>query len=58
MGEHIRDLHEYGKYLRRGAADALRCWDVNVGGITPMYKIATLAEVFNMNCEIVSWGNP
>jgi len=58
MGEHMQNLRGYTEYIRRHAADSLRCWDVNVGGITPMLEIANLAEAFGMKCEIVSWGNP
>lgn len=57
MGEFVKDPQGYTEYIRRGAADALRCWDINVGGISSMMKIAHLAELFGMKCEIVSWGN-
>jgi L-alanine-DL-glutamate epimerase-like enolase superfamily enzyme len=57
MGELLSNLWDYGEYIVRGATDALRCIDVRVGGITPMLKIAHLAEVFGMTCELDSWGS-
>ena len=57
-GEDIRDLYGYAELIVRRAADSLRCVDVNVGGITAMLKVAHLAEIFGMNCELHSWGHP
>lgn len=57
-GEDIHDLYGYAELIARGAADSLRCVDVNVGGITAMLKVAHLAEIFGMNCELHSWGHP
>lgn len=57
-GEDIHDLYGYAELITRGAADSLRCVDVNVGGITSMLKVAHLAEIFGMNCELHSWGHP
>jgi L-alanine-DL-glutamate epimerase-like enolase superfamily enzyme len=57
-GENIHDLYGYAELVLRGAADGFRCVDVNVGGITGMLKVAHLAEVFGMSCELHSWGHP
>jgi len=57
-GENVHDLYSYAELIQRGAADGLRCVDVNVGGITGMLKVAHLAEIFGMKCELHSWGHP
>jgi L-alanine-DL-glutamate epimerase-like enolase superfamily enzyme len=58
VGEHVQGLGGYTEYIRQHAADAIRCQDVNLGGITPMLKVCHLAEAFGMKCEPHSWGNP
>lgn len=57
-GENVHDIYSYAEIIRRNAADGLRCLDVNVGGITGMLKVAHLAELFGMKCELHSWGHP
>jgi len=50
-------MYSYTEWIRQQATDMLR-GDVAVkGGITPMVKIAHLAEAFRMQCEIHHGGN-
>jgi L-alanine-DL-glutamate epimerase-like enolase superfamily enzyme len=57
MGErNINGIHGYTELLRRRATDALRGLERLVGGITPMMKIAHLAECFSMKFEPHSMG--
>ncbi len=55
-GEFLQSLYQYSEYIRRGATDAVRCSMENVGGVTPLMKVAHLAEAFGLNCEPHSWG--
>jgi len=57
-GETIYNFYSYADLILRRAVDGLKCIDVNIGGITPMLKIAHLAEAFGMKCEPHSWGHP
>jgi L-alanine-DL-glutamate epimerase-like enolase superfamily enzyme len=50
-------LYGIPQYLTERATDILRGDAVLKGGITPLVKIAHLAEAFNMKCEIHSAAN-
>jgi L-alanine-DL-glutamate epimerase-like enolase superfamily enzyme len=56
-GELIRNYQGYTELIRRQAADALRAAEFWVGGLTPMLKLAHLADCFGMKFEPHSWGN-
>lgn len=56
-GEFITSLYGYTEYIRQHATDALRCLVENLGGITPVMKVAHLAEAYGMKCEPHSWGH-
>ena len=45
------------QWILQGATDMLRGDVAVVGGITPLMKIANLADAFRMNCEIHHGGN-
>ncbi len=47
----------YTEWIRQQATDMLRGDVALKGGITPMLKIAHLAEAFRMKCEIHHGGN-
>jgi len=51
-------LYTRAQYLSRGAVDMVRSDSCYNGGITPLKKIASLAEAFNINCEIHCCPNP
>jgi L-alanine-DL-glutamate epimerase-like enolase superfamily enzyme len=56
--EHLSGgLYGYTEWIRQQATDMLRGDVALKGGITPMIKIAHLAEAFRMNCEIHHGGN-
>jgi L-alanine-DL-glutamate epimerase-like enolase superfamily enzyme len=50
-------LYGYTEWLRQQATDMLRGDVALKGGITPLVKIAHLAEAFRMKCEIHHGGN-
>ena len=50
-------MYGYTEWLRQQATDMLRGDVALKGGITPMIKIAHLAEAFRMKCEIHHGGN-
>ena len=50
-------MYGYTEWLRQQATDMLRGDVALKGGITPMVKIAHLAEAFRMKCEIHHGGN-
>ena len=50
-------LYGYTEWIRQQATDMLRGDVALKGGITPMIKIAHLAEAFHMKCEIHHGGN-
>jgi L-alanine-DL-glutamate epimerase-like enolase superfamily enzyme len=50
-------LYGIPQYLTERATDILRGDAVLKGGITPLVKIAHMAEAFNMKCEIHSAAN-
>jgi L-alanine-DL-glutamate epimerase-like enolase superfamily enzyme len=50
-------LYGYAEWIRRQATDMLRGDVALKGGITPLVKIAHLAEAFRMKCEIHHGGN-
>jgi L-alanine-DL-glutamate epimerase-like enolase superfamily enzyme len=50
-------MYGYVEWLRQQATDMLRGDVALKGGITPMIKIAHLAEAFRMKCEIHHGGN-
>ena len=50
-------LYAYTEWIRQQATDMLRGDVALKGGITPMIKIAHLAEAFRMKCEIHHGGN-
>ena len=50
-------LYGLPQYLTERATDILRGDAVLKGGITPLIKIAHLAEAFHMKCEIHTAGN-
>jgi L-alanine-DL-glutamate epimerase-like enolase superfamily enzyme len=50
-------LYGYTEWIRQQATDMLRGDVALKGGITPMVKIAHLAEAFRMRCEIHHGGN-
>jgi L-alanine-DL-glutamate epimerase-like enolase superfamily enzyme len=56
--EHLSGgLYGYTEWIRQQATDMLRGDVALKGGITPMVKIAHLAEAFRMKCEIHHGGN-
>jgi len=57
IGERIQSIYGYTEYIRRHATDALRCVAEELGGISPVIKIAHLAETHGMKCEPHSWGH-
>jgi len=57
IGEYIDSVSGYTELIRNHATDSLRCISGLVGGITPMLKIAHLAEAFGMKSEPHSYGN-
>jgi L-alanine-DL-glutamate epimerase-like enolase superfamily enzyme len=50
-------MYGYTEWIRQQATDMLRGDVALKGGITPMLKIAHLAEAFRMKCEIHHGGN-
>jgi L-alanine-DL-glutamate epimerase-like enolase superfamily enzyme len=50
-------MYGYTEWIRQQATDMLRGDVALKGGITPMMKIAHLAEAFRMKCEIHHGGN-
>jgi L-alanine-DL-glutamate epimerase-like enolase superfamily enzyme len=50
-------MYGYTEWIRQQATDMLRGDVALKGGITPMIKIAHLAEAFRMKCEIHHGGN-
>jgi L-alanine-DL-glutamate epimerase-like enolase superfamily enzyme len=50
-------LYAYTEWIRQQATDMLRGDVALKGGITPLVKIAHLAEAFRMKCEIHHGGN-
>jgi L-alanine-DL-glutamate epimerase-like enolase superfamily enzyme len=50
-------MYGYTEWIRQQATDMLRGDVALKGGITPMIKIAHLAEAFRMQCEIHHGGN-
>jgi L-alanine-DL-glutamate epimerase-like enolase superfamily enzyme len=50
-------MYGYTEWIRQQATDMLRGDVALKGGITPMVKIAHLAEAFRMKCEIHHGGN-
>jgi L-alanine-DL-glutamate epimerase-like enolase superfamily enzyme len=50
-------MYAYTEWIRQQATDMLRGDVALKGGITPMIKIAHLAEAFRMKCEIHHGGN-
>src|SRR5258708_13784334 len=50
-------MYGYTEWTRQQATDMLRGDVALKGGITPMLKIAHLAEAFRMKCEIHHGGN-
>lgn len=50
-------MYAYTEWIRQQATDMLRGDVALKGGITPMLKIAHLAEAFRMKCEIHHGGN-
>jgi L-alanine-DL-glutamate epimerase-like enolase superfamily enzyme len=50
-------MYGYTEWIRQQATDMLRGDVALKGGITPMIKIAHLAEAFHMKCEIHHGGN-
>ena len=50
-------MYGYTSWIRQQATDMLRGDVALKGGITPMVKIAHLAEAFRMKCEIHHGGN-
>jgi len=50
-------MYAYTEWIRQQATDMLRGDVALKGGITPMVKIAHLAEAFRMKCEIHHGGN-
>ena len=53
----VRGMYGYTEWIRQQATDMLRGDVALKGGITPMLKIAHLAEAFRMKCEIHHGGN-
>ena len=52
------NIYIRAQYIARGAVDIVRADVCNHGGITPLKKIASLAEAFGMKCEIHVCPNP
>jgi len=50
-------LYGMAQWIQQGATDMLRGDVAVTGGITPLIKIAHLAEAFRMKCEIHHGGN-
>lgn len=57
MGEDISSPNGYTELIRRQATDGIRSYGLNVGGLTPLIKVAHLADLFNMKFEPECWGN-
>ena len=51
-------LYTRAQYIARGAVDIVRADVCNHGGISPLKKIASLAEAFGIKCEIHVCPNP
>jgi L-alanine-DL-glutamate epimerase-like enolase superfamily enzyme len=49
-------MHARAEWIKHGAADILRGGVGDVGGITPLVKIAHLAESFGMRMEVHGGG--
>jgi L-alanine-DL-glutamate epimerase-like enolase superfamily enzyme len=49
-------LYTRAEWIRQGAADLIRAGVMDVGGITPVMKIAHLCEAFGMRLELHSPG--
>lgn len=52
------NLYTRAQYIARGAVDMVRSDTCYNGGITPLKKIASLAEAFAIKCEIHCCPNP
>ena len=52
------NLYTRAQYIARGAVDMVRSDVMYNGGITPLKKIASLAEAFGIKCEIHANTNP
>lgn len=44
--------HTRAEWIRNDASDIMRCGVLNAGGITPMIKVAHLAESHGLDCEL------
>jgi len=52
------NIFSRAQYIARGDVDIVRGDTLSIGGITPLKKLASLAEAFNINCEIHRSPNP
>ena len=57
-GEGLRTRYEFKDYIGRRAVDIVQPDVVNVGGITEMHRVASMANAFGILCNPHVWGSP
>ena len=57
-GENLRTRYEFKDYIGRRAVDIVQPDVVNVGGITEMHRVASMANAFGILCNPHVWGSP
>ena len=57
-GENLRTRYEFKDYIGRRAVDIVQPDVMNVGGITEMHRVASMANAFGILCNPHVWGSP
>ena len=57
-GENLRTRYEFKDYIGRRAVDIVQPDVINVGGITEMHRVASMANAFGILCNPHVWGSP
>ena len=57
-GENLRTRYEFKDYIGRRAVDIVQPDVVNVGGVTEMQRVASMANAFGILCNPHVWGSP
>ena len=57
-GENLRTRYAFKDYIGRRAVDIVQPDVINVGGITEMHRVASMANAFGILCNPHVWGSP